>query len=275
MFEYLKITRQGYEYWIKRGCPIHWRINETLLFDIEWLYDRDPSMGYRRIADHLRVEKSLPSGTNWEICDKTILRCMQILGISSKRRTKPKKHTFPEEKRYKIYDNLLKRDFIAEASNQKWSIDISYLLPLKGKAYLVAIKDLFDKSIVAYKISYSMEISFVIDCVKDATKDLSEKVLRNLIIHSDMGVHFTCFKYIDLLEQLGINGSHSRKGNCYDNIPIESFFSMLKQEKLYTTKYENVKNIIDATIEYIEYYNNIRIQRNLDLKTPSEFRRGS
>ncbi len=108
-----------------------------------------------------------------------------------------------------------------------------------------------------------MSLPFVIRCLKRAIKNNNTK---NLIIHSDQGVHFTCKEYVDLLEQNNITLSHSRKGNCHDNAPIESFFS-LYIDKLY--KYCDTKKQVD---KYMLYYNKQRIQIGFYGKTTSEFR---
>ena len=114
-----------------------------------------------------------------------------------------------------------------------------------------------------------MTIPFV---MRSLNRAIENNDTSNVIIHSDQGIHFTCKQYINLLERNKITISHSRKGNCHDNAPIESFFALYKKEALWLVKpydYADAKNQID---EYMIYYNQQRIQIGLNGKTPSEFR---
>lgn len=110
------------------------------------------------------------------------------------------------------------------------SIDITYIPQHNGtRLYLFAIKYLFDKAIIDYELIMTISFHFIIRCLKRANKNNNTK---NLTIHSDQGVHFTCKEYLYLLEQNNINLSHLRNGNYHDNAPIESFFSLYKKEYL-------------------------------------------
>lgn len=225
--------------------------------------EKHPTYGYKRITAEIKRIY------NTTLDSKTVLRYRQYLGIKA---LQPKKQSKVNNGLVvsKIAPNIINRNFKPIAPNLIWSVDITYVPQGDGnRSYLFAIKDLYDKSIVAYSISRDMSISFVLNAMKKA---ISENDVSNLIVHSDQGVHFTCGLYIRLLEEAGITISHSRRGNCYDNAPIESFFSLYKREALWLEKpydYEDAKNQID---NYMLYYNQQRIQIGLNGKTPSEIR---
>ena len=167
------------------------------------------------------------------------------------------------------YPNLLNRDFNTEKPNQKWVTDISYIKTKQGTLYLSVIRDLFDNSIVAYKTGTEQNINLVLSTIREAKK--KEKVTAELQLHSDQGFQYTSHQYFKLTKSYNITPSMSRKGNPYDNAMAENFFSILKTECIYRTKlhtYEEACLLID---EYIQFYNNERIQLKTKL-TPYELR---
>ncbi len=127
--------------------------------------------------------------------------------------------------------------------------------------YLSVVIDLFDNSPVAWNISDTQDKSLSINTIKILAAKYN---LNGAIIHSDQGVHYTNKEYISLLEELGVNQSMSRKGNCWDNAVAESFFSHFKCESIYLmkNKIRYPKDVIDITEEYIDYYINIVLKRN-------------
>ena len=135
--------------------------------------------------------------------------------------------------------------------------------------YLSIIRDLYDNSIVAYKTAKDQSIKLVLDTIKAAKR--KEKVTGELQLHSDQGFQYTSQAYFNLTQSYGINQSMSRRGNPYDNALAENFFSILKTECIHRVKlktYEHARQLIG---EYIEYYNNYRIQTKTKL-TPLEKR---
>ena len=167
------------------------------------------------------------------------------------------------------YPNLLNRDFKAERPNQKWVTDISYIHTHQGVLYLSVIRDLFDNSIVAYKTSTTQNVQLVLETIKVAKR--KEKVTGDLQLHSDQGFQYTSNPYFKLTQSYNIIPSMSRRGNPYDNAMAENFFSILKTECIYRVKlktYEEARLLIS---QYIDFYNNQRIQLKTKL-TPSEKR---
>ena len=167
------------------------------------------------------------------------------------------------------YPNLLNRDFHADRPNQKWVTDISYIKTGQGFLYLSIIRDLYDNSIVAYKTGTEQNIHLVLSTVKEARK--KENVTAELQLHSDQGFQYTSESYYRLTKEYGISPSMSRRGNPYDNALAENFFSILKTECIHRVKlatYEEASLLIG---EYINFYNNYRIQAKTKL-TPLEKR---
>ena len=167
------------------------------------------------------------------------------------------------------YPNLLNRDFNAERPNQKWVTDISYIHTLQGVLYLSVIRDLFDNSIVAYRTSTTQNVQLVLETIKAAKR--KEKVTAELQLHSNQGFQYTSHPYFKLTQSYNIIPSMSRRGNPYDNALAENFFSILKTECIYRVKlktYEEARLLIS---QYIDFYNNQRIQLKTKL-TPLEKR---
>ena len=158
------------------------------------------------------------------------------------------------------YENLLNRDFHADAPNQKWVTDISYIHTDEGVIYLSMIRDLYDNSIVAYKTAVQQTVSLVLDTIRLAMKDEKKRVAAELQLHSDQGFQYTSQGYFNLIQEYSITPSMSRRGNCYDNAMAENFFSILKTECIYRQKirtFQQAKELID---DFIYFYNHERIQ---------------
>lgn len=167
------------------------------------------------------------------------------------------------------YENLLNRNFSADHPNAKWVTDISYIHTGQGVLYLSMIRDLYDNSIVAYKTGTEQTVNLVLKTIQAAVK--KEAVAGELHLHSDQGFQYTSQAYFDLTKAYGITPSMSRRGNCYDNAMAENFFSILKTECIYRHKiatFTEARQLID---EYIDFYNNERIQTKTGL-TPFEKR---
>ena len=203
------------------------------------------------------------------LTNKTIYRYMKLHEIQSIIRRKKKKYS--KVKHHKL-PNLIRRQFIANISNQKWSIDITYVHTTEGIEYLCAIKDMYDKFIVAYNSSRFNNNELVIQTLNLAFKKIPYKKRQNLIIHSDQGTQFTSLSYKVILREQAISHSVSARGSCVDNVPIESWFSALKTECIYLHKKFNRLRSTELIKEYVDYYNNYRLQEQLNELTPYEFR---
>ena len=169
-----------------------------------------------------------------------------------------------------VADNLLWRQFGAEGPNQKWTTDITYIWVDKQWLYLATVMDLYSRSIVGWSLDKQMTETLVIDALKMAFN--RRDIEPGLIIHSDRGVQYRSQRYIDYMRSRGCTPSMSRKGNCWDNAPMESFFSRLKVELIYAEQYRTVDEVKAGVFEYIEvFYNRLRRHSAIGYISPAEF----
>ena len=170
-----------------------------------------------------------------------------------------------------IAENILNRKFTATAPNEKWLTYVTefhyYIGSEKHKVYLSAILDLYDRRIVSYSISDSNNNALVFD-----TFDVAIKANPNAhpIFHSDRGFQYTCRTFHSKLITAGMTQSMSRVAKCIDNGPMEGFWGIIKRERYYGKRFTNREFIVKMIEDYIEYYNNKRLQRNLGVLTPME-----
>jgi len=186
------------------------------------------------------------------------------------RRRNPYKDIMKKDLEHRTVANILNRDFKQNIPGKVFSTDITYLYyGLSQRAYLSVIKDIASHEIVSWQVSSNITLKFVLDSVNDLKK--IKTVSSETIIHSDQGAHYTSPAYRARVKELGIIQSMSRKGNCLDNAPIESFFGHLKDDADYSgaKNFTELKEIIG---EYINYYNNERYQWDIKKMTPVEYR---
>lgn len=208
--------------------------------------------GYRRISLWIRQKQGLV------INPKAVLRLMHRLHIRSRARRRRAYQGLPEPGLAHLYPNCLQRDFAARAPNHKWVTDITCVATRQGWGYLSTIKDLFDGFIVAYQFGRQNSVELVKRTLRQACGN--EKVTAELILHSDQGHQYTSQAYAALTKEYDIRPSMSRRGNCLDNAPMESFFSQLKEEylrHLHNPTFAEARQAID---EYVAFYNYERIQ---------------
>lgn len=204
---------------------------------------------------------------------KKIRRIKKKLGLETIIRRRNKYSNLIKGKYHKSVNNYLKQNFEVKNQDQVYSTDITYLYYGSGlTAYMSAVKDLKTKEIVHYSLSRSLTLDIVLDGLDELFIKIPLKVRRKLMVHSDQGCHYTSNNYRKLLKDHKIKQSMSRKGNCLDNAPIESFFGHMKDElDLKNCKrYEDLVLIIN---EYVNYYNRERPQWGLKGRTPAECRR--
>ena len=258
MCRFFEVSRSGYYDYVKRMDTPAWDL--PLAEKIrECQKHSHCTYGYRRVQIWLERQGIYRN-------PKTVLRIMQKYNLLSEVRRK-KYHNYTNGI-YK-YPNHLARDFHADRPNPKWVTDISYIKTGQGVLYLSVIRDLYDNSIVAYKTGTEQNINLVLSTIRAAKR--KEKVTAELQLHSDQGFQYTSQAYYSLTKSYHITPSMSSRGNPYDNAMAENFFSILKTECIYRTKlktYEEARLLIS---EYIQFYNNERIQLKTKL-TPLEKR---
>ena len=229
---------------------------------IKFIYHKHKGRyGYRRITDELNDKGTV-------INHKTVLRLMKLLGLKSLIRVKKYKSYKGEQG--KIAPNLLKRNFKAEAPNQKWATDITEFNISGKKLYLSPIIDLFNQEIISYELTERPVFNQVVMMLEKAFKKIPNNT--NLTLHSDQGWQYQMKQYQYLLKEKGIKQSMSRKGNCLDNAIIENFFGILKSELFYIQKFASLEELKREIKKYINYYKSIRINSNLNKMSPIQYR---
>lgn len=224
--------------------------------------EKDGILGYRQMTIKLNREYHL--NVNY----KRIYRLMHILGLKSVCRKKRKNyiHSTPEI----TAENILNREFKSHGFGTKWLTDVTEMkYSLQSKAYLSAILDLSDKSIVSFVVGHSNNNNLVFK-----TFDIAHQTYPDAkpLFHSDRGFQYTSKTFKKKLDDAGMTQSMSRVSRCIDNGPMESFWAMLKSEMFYLSKFNTYEELETKIIEYIDYYNNHRYQKRLRCMTPLEYR---
>jgi transposase InsO family protein len=258
-----EVSKSGYYQWCKR--PTEEKDWDDYLLIKEIFDNGKGKLGWRSIQ-----MKLLDGGIIMN--HKKIQRIKRKYGLITKiRRKNPYRAIMKKTTEHRTCENILNRNFNQGVVHKVFSTDITYL-PYNGRiAYLSAIKDLTTKEIVAWNLSMQINIDLVLETLEKLKKNISISFLINALIHSDQGFHYTSPLYISSVKEMGMIQSMSRKGNCIDNAPIESFFGHFKDEVDYRSckTFEELKIMVD---EYMEYYNNQRHQWNIQKMTPVEYR---
>ncbi|RAV22403.1 IS3 family transposase [Paenibacillus contaminans] len=219
------------------------------------------------IYGYLRVRVWLQRTYGLNVNHKRVYRLMKVLGIRSTiRRKKP---YFGSKEAIVKSDNVLNREFNASNPNQKWVTDITFLPYNQKNLYLSAVLDIYNNEIIAYRIGKRNDLDLVLETVQKATY---KRKAKKTLLHSDQGFQYTHKAYNRLLKQKKMVVSMSRKGNCWDNACIESFFGHFKAECFHLYTFESEEQLIQAIEQYIHFYNNERFQKKLNNLSPVEFR---
>jgi len=259
------VSRSGYYRWLKNTDKPDKDYEEYLL--IKEIFEKGKrKWGWRTIQMKLFSNKQIIMN------HKKIIRIKNKYHLFTKiRRTNPYKAIMKKTKEHRTFGNILDRNFNQTAPFRAFGTDITYLPFNHRMAYLSAVKDFASGEIVAWDVSQHLEMDIVLNTVKNMQQNKNIVSLADVLIHSDQGVHYTSPQYSNMLKKLNMIQSMSRKGNCIDNAPTESFFGHLKDDVDYTDckSFEELKEMID---QYINYYNNERQQWDLKKMTPVEYR---
>lgn len=263
------IARSAYYKWLNRTPSNSQKVNEQVVEWIKQHYEETNGiMGYRQMTITINREH------NVHLNKKRIYRLMQILHLKSVTRIKRKRYILsrPEITAENTAENILNRDFHADAPNKKWLTDVTEFKYYNGleikKLYLSAILDLYDKRIVAYKIMESNNNELVFSTFDEA---VALNPGARPLFHSDRGFQYTNKVFHQKLVDAGMQQSMSRAGKCIDNSPMEGYWGILKSEMYYLRKFTSKEELISAIEEYIVYYNTKRYQIKLNCMTPMEF----
>jgi transposase InsO family protein len=262
---FFKVSRSAYIRWLEGTKSSRQLENERIAELAEQIHTESPDKGYRRIRDDLERYHDT------QISDKRMLRICRKRDIKSTIKYANNGCTRNAENPMYLAENLLNRNFHAEIPNEKWLTDVTEFKWYEGiekhKIYLSAILDLCDRRIVAFVIRNSNDNALVFDTF-DAAIAANPEV--HPLFHSDRGFQYTNRTFHVKLEAAGMIQSMSRVAKCIDNGPMEGFWGILKRERYYGKRFTNRESLVAMITDYIEYYNNKRLQRNLGIMTPIE-----
>ena len=263
MSRILRVSASGYYVWHERKPSRRQQEQARLEMEIRAAHKRT-----RETFGPKRLQKALLSnGIKTGIC--RIRRIRKKLGLYCKQKKKFKattdsRHNLP------VADNLLGQRFETTAPNQVWVTDITYIPTEEGWVYLAGHKDIHTKEIVGYQMGSRMTRGLVSKSLYRAVA--MKRPDSGLIHHSDRGSQYCSHEYSKILRQFKMRASMSRKGNCYDNAPMESFWGTLKNELTHHKKYKSREEAIKDIKEYIEiFYNRQRIQEKLGYLSPAQY----
>jgi len=263
MCQFLNVSRSGYYEWVKRGESRRKTNDRQLAARIQSIFEQSKQRyGSPRIYEELRDQGIRCSR-------KRVARLMREMNLKARHKRKFKETTNSKHD-HPVAPNLLNRQFQTDAPNQVWVADITYIRTLEGWLYLAAVMDLYSRKIVGWAMSERITSDLAVSALKMAIK--RRKPRKGILHHSDRGVQYASKPYQKLLKKNGFMGSMSRKGNCWDNAPMESFFSTLKteciQDKIYLARVLAKREIF----EYIEIdYNRKRRHSSNGYLTPEIF----
>ena len=224
----------------------------------------------RRVYGSLRVHAELRREGRRH-SRRRVARLMREMGLAARRGRRPRPRTTDSRHDLPVAPNLLEQRFAAEWPDTVWLADLSYLPTDEGWLYLAAIKDMATRQIVGWSMADHLRAGLCVDALVMALQRYRPP--EGLIHHSDRGVQYAAEPYRQVLERHGITQSMSRRGNCLDNAPMESFFASLKKEHVHHARFRTREEARAAVFDYIEvFYNRQRLHSALGYRTPFEAR---
>jgi transposase InsO family protein len=259
----LEVSRSGYHAWAHRRPSRRAQDNARLAVAIQAAHKQTrASYGPERLQAELRDE-GFPAGVGRikRLRKKLGLRCKQVCRFTT---TTDSNHSLP------VADNLLAQTFAATRPNETWVTDITYVPTAEGWVYLAGVKDLYTCEVVGHAMGDRMTTDLVSRALVAAVG--AKRPRAGLIHHSDRGSQYCAQDYRARLKQFGMHASMSRRGNCYDNAPMESFWGTLKNELVHHQRYETREQAQREITEYIEiFYNRQRRHSRLGNLSPAAF----
>lgn len=263
MCEVLDVSRPGYYDWRNRDPSHHEQTNKVLLEEIKRIFKDS-----RETYPSPRIHRTLHD-QGYMVGRNRVAKIMRENGIRAVRprrqkRTTDSNHAFP------IAENILGRHFEAPAPNKVWLTDITYIETGEGWLFLAAVLDIHSRRIVGWAMDKTMSRKLCMDALNMGI--VNRKPSKGLVHHSDRGSQYASGDYQQMLKDYGMICSMSRKGNCWDNAPMESFFGTLKTEWLHRMDFATRDEARQAVFDYIEtFYNRKRKHSALDYASPAEF----
>ncbi len=262
-----QVSKSGYYRWLKAEPSLRTQRSERIHASVKQVYEESNQIyGSYKIAEQLEKDDRLEAA-----CRNTVATAMREMGLKSRVSKKFTPTTTVSDPSKVPAPNILDQTFTADAPNQKWVTDITYLPTQLGWVYLAVVLDLFSRKVVGWSVSESLATPLVSTTLRNAI-EARRPDTKSLLHHSDRGSQYTSDDYQQTLRTLNITCSMSRTGCCYDNAVMERFFWSLKHE---WTKFEDFADINQArrsVFQYIEtFYNSKRIHQTLGYRTPDEF----
>jgi putative transposase len=258
----VSVAASGFYAWLRRGPSRREEQDRRLAERIGAVFAASRcTYGSPRVHAELRAE-------GIRVSRKRVARLMRESGLAAAIRRRFPRTTDSDHDR-PVAPNLLEQKFTAEQPDAVWLADISHIPTGEGWLYLAAIKDMATREIVGWSMSGSLEAGSACEALRMAIQ--RRQPPAGLIHHSDRGVQYACGEYQKLLARHGLRGSMSRRGNCYDNAPMESFFGSLKTELVHRTTFPTKAAARRALFEYLEiFYNRRRRHSGIGFLTPAQ-----
>jgi putative transposase len=265
MCRVLAVSPGGYYDWRGRPASARTQRHEALVVAIKAIHGEVKARyGSPRIHAELAARGQA-------CCVNTVARLMRGHGIVAKTRRKFRCTTDSNHDR-PVAANLVDRNFEPTAVNQTWTADITYISTGEGWLYLAAVEDLYSRKVVGWSMGTRIDSRLVVDALEMALGDRQPGV--GLVAHSDRGSQYASEHYQDLLTRQEIVCSMSRRANCWDNAPMESFFASLKKELTHGETFATREAARSSLFEYIEiFYNRVRRHSSLGYRSPIEYER--
>lgn len=262
--ELAQISRSGYYEHLNRVESRRDKNNRILLVSIKTSYHSS-----RKTYGAIRIHKDL-KGAGKDCGKNRIARLMRQEGLKSVHRTKYRPQTTQSNHGLAIAPNVINQEFKASRTNEKWGCDISYISTAEGWLYLAIVLDFYSRKIVGFSTGKSLHAELCSRALKQAC--LRRRPPKDLIHHSDRGVQYASREYRKILQKNNFIPSMSRKGNCYDNSMVESFFHTLKVELVHRKKYLSRSQADEDINDYIwNFYNSKRRHSSLDYMSPNQY----
>jgi transposase InsO family protein len=261
MCKCFSVCESAYYAWVSKGALMENDKYKKLDINIKALFNE-----HKKRYGSPRLFRSL-NALNLSCGKNLVAKRMKALGLKAVAKKKYRVTT-DSNHNHPVYKNVLSRAFEAKHQNQKWVSDITYIHTNEGFLYLAVVLDLYSRAIIGWSMSKTINKDLVCNALTMAL--FRRRFPKGVIVHSDRGSQYCSYKYRGLIDKHKLIGSMSRKGNCWDNAPCESFFHTLKVELISEAKFKTREEAKAECFSYIEgYYNKKRIHSAIDYKTPS------
>ena len=260
----VEVSRSGYYRWLGAAASETERRSARIGDEAKRVFEENHgSVGYRKVHEQLVDE-------NVACCRETVRKVLTKQGLHATVGAKFTPATTDSNHDLPIAENLLNRDFSATRPNQKWASDITYVRTDEGWLYLAVVIDLFSRKIVGWSMADHMRADLVLDAFDMAVAH--RRPTEDLVFHSDRGSQYASYAFRDRLAMLNVAQSMSRKGNCWDNAPAESFFGRLKTEWAGRHRYRSREEAKRSVYFYIEmFYNSKRRHAAIGYVSPNDY----